>query len=422
MSRCRYGMHLSQEQVAEIVAPHPDTLKLVKAWLEHYGVPSSSLSITHNGNWLKVTSVPVSQANELLGASYQLYRHTETNDTILRTITYALPAALQAHVKTVAPTTYFGSPRTLSKPLRMRPGRTAAAPPGEMLSSREDDDVSDSDDSYDSDYDDADNYITPKYLRWLYNSVVYVPKATSQNVLGIAGYHGEYPNPVDLHLFLNEYRTPASDATYNVVPISGGEYKPITPGADASLNIQYAQAIAYPTPHIFYSIGGQPPFTPDSSTPIAPDSHTPINTNEPFLDWLEYLFRQQNIPPTISSSYSESEQTVPLDYATSVCDLFAELGLRGISILTSSGSVGVGAGACLVNDGSGKVQFLPQFPSSCTYGTQGAAAGAKVAHHTFTQVPGSLASAALRTTPRSRRASPVAVSRTTLRFHPIRNP
>jgi tripeptidyl-peptidase-1 len=30
---CRYGMHLSREEVADIVAPHPDTLKLVKSWL-----------------------------------------------------------------------------------------------------------------------------------------------------------------------------------------------------------------------------------------------------------------------------------------------------------------------------------------------------------------------------------------------------
>ena len=89
--------------------------------------------MTHSGNWLKVTSVSVSQVNELIGASYQLYRHTETNDAILRTISYALTAALQAHVKIV---TYFGSPHTLLKPLRMRPGSTAAAPAEEPIEPR----------------------------------------------------------------------------------------------------------------------------------------------------------------------------------------------------------------------------------------------------------------------------------------------
>ena len=81
--------------------------------------------------------MPVSLANELLGASYQLYRNVTTNDTILRTIGYALPAVLQAQVQTVAPTTYFGSPRTLRKTLRMSRGAAAAEEPEMVLPSRD---------------------------------------------------------------------------------------------------------------------------------------------------------------------------------------------------------------------------------------------------------------------------------------------
>ncbi|KAI9453042.1 Pro-kumamolisin, activation domain-containing protein, partial [Lactarius psammicola] len=95
-----------------LVAPHPDTLVLIRSWLEHHGVPLASVSVTHGGSWLTVAAVPVSQANALLGASYQLYRHAETHETVLRTLRYALPAVLLAHVQTIAPTTYFGSPRT----------------------------------------------------------------------------------------------------------------------------------------------------------------------------------------------------------------------------------------------------------------------------------------------------------------------
>ncbi|KAI9450476.1 hypothetical protein BJY52DRAFT_1215478 [Lactarius psammicola] len=39
--RCRYGTHLSKEQVAQLVASHPDTLELINSWLEHHGVPFS---------------------------------------------------------------------------------------------------------------------------------------------------------------------------------------------------------------------------------------------------------------------------------------------------------------------------------------------------------------------------------------------
>src|SRR6266702_2586453 len=359
--RCRYGKHLSREQVAELVAPHPDTLELVNSWLEYHDVPSSSISTTHGGGWLTVTSVLVSQANGLLGASYQLYRHAGTNETILRTIGYALPAALQAHVQTVAPTTYFGSPRTLRKALRMRPGGAAAEESVTTLSSR-------------------DDYVTvtPSFLRWLYKSEDYVPSAMDRNVLGVAGYHGQYPSPADLRVFMKEYRTEAIEATYTVEPISGGGYDPRNPGPEANLNIQHTQGMAYPTPHIYYSTGGLPPFTPDS--------RHPTNDNEPYLDWLGYLLEQSKIPQTIGTSYGESEQTVPLDYATSVCDLFAQLGARGVSVLFPSGNDGVGPGDCMVNDGSGKVQFLPEFPTSCTYGVlyTGAGTSRSPQSHSFT--------------------------------------
>ena len=318
----------------------------------------------HNGNWLKVTSLNVSQADELLGASYQLYRHKETNDTILRTISYALPAALESHVKTVAPTTYFGEPGTLTKVLRVRPNDTAVASEefGKMPSSRAE-----------------DGAVTPAFLRRLYNLETYTPKAMYQNLLGVAGYSMQYPNYQDLLSFMREFRTSATNVDYGVVSVNGGLYLPDFPGVEASVSIQYTQGIAYPTRQIFYSTGGQAPFNRDSSTPVISGSETPINMNEPFLEWLEYLLGEpnSNIPPTISSSYSENEQTVPPDYAESVCALFAELGVRGVSIITSTGNFGVGKGDCKVNDDddSGKVQFLPRFPSSCTYGALYTGAG-----------------------------------------------
>ena len=363
----------------------------------------------HTGNWLKVTRVPVTQANELLGASYELFRHAETNETILRTIRYTLPAALHAHVQTVIPTTYFATASTLRKTLHMHPGgaESVGAPRGE------------------TGRDGGDTYVKPSFLRWLYNSETYELKATDRNVLGVTGYHGEYPSLVDLRTFMQQYRTDGLNANYELVLINGGEQFPITPGIEANVNIQYTQGMTFPTPHIFYSTSGLPPFKSDSNSPI--------NENEPFLIWLEYLLdpRLPSTPQTISTSYGDIEQTVPPDYAMSVCKLFAQLGNRGVSVLTSSGNDGVGAGDCTSNDGFRRVQFLPRFPSSCTCGAL-AQAQVQVSHHTgsFSQVPGSLASGVLGTpsrvtpllgnaTPRLRRFTPVVVSRTTSRFQTI---
>ncbi len=71
----------------------------VSSWLEHYCILSSSISTTLGGNWLTVSDVSVSRANDILGASYQHYRHVETNGTVLRMISYSLPEALHGYIQ-----------------------------------------------------------------------------------------------------------------------------------------------------------------------------------------------------------------------------------------------------------------------------------------------------------------------------------
>jgi tripeptidyl-peptidase-1 len=53
------------------------------------------------------------------------------------------------------------------------------------------------------------------------------------------------------------------------------------------------------------STGGSPPFKPDSQTPT--------NTNEPYLDWLNFVLSQSKIPQVITTSYGDDEQTVSRD-------------------------------------------------------------------------------------------------------------
>ncbi|KAH9063975.1 subtilisin-like protein [Lactarius vividus] len=334
----KYGAYLSKEQVAKLVAPHPYTLKLVETWLGHHGVSPSNVSTSHGGNWLTVIGVPVSKANDLLGASYQLYRYAGTNETILRTVGYALPAALHVHVQTVAPTTYFGSPLTPRKRPRRYRGRAAAA----LLT--------------------RDVHVTPATLRSLYNSVTYQPAAMEQNMIGVTGFQGEYVGDEDLEKFMGLFRSDANDPTFLVIDINDSGYNPNKPGDEANLNMQYTQGIAWPTPHVFYSIGGL-------AEEFIPDSFQPVNNNEPFLGWLEVMIRLEDIPQTISTSYGGGEQTFPPDYAKSVCELFGQLAARGVSMLFASGDGGVGSGDCKKNDGSGVVQFQPTFPATCPWVT-----------------------------------------------------
>ncbi|KAK7696298.1 hypothetical protein QCA50_000952 [Cerrena zonata] len=92
--------------------------------------------------------------------------------------------------------------------------------------------------------------------------------------------------------------------------------------------------------------------------------------------WLDFVLNQTNPPQVISTSYGDVEQTVPESYARLVCQGFAQLGARGVSLFFSSGDNGVGDGnsdpktqSCQSNDGRNATQFLPVFPASCPYVT-----------------------------------------------------
>ncbi|KAF8266337.1 peptidase S8/S53 domain-containing protein [Lactarius quietus] len=265
----KYGAHLTREQVAELLAPHPDTLELVSLWLEHRGVSSSIISTTQGGSWLTLTGVPVPQANDLLGASFQLYQHTETNDIVLRTVSYALPTVLHAHVDTVVPTTYFGTPHVQIKTPRVQRNDTAAVTtkvefeePATLLSSRDED-------------------IVPSFLRSLYKTENYIPAAAGRNVLGT---------------------------------LNGGGYDPSSPGIEGNLNIEYASAMAYPTPNVYFSVGRA--------------------WEDPYIAWLHNMLNLLIVPQTIVAT---------------------ALSARGVSVLFSSGNLGVGPDDCTVTDSFGNV-------------------------------------------------------------------
>ncbi|KAI9443541.1 subtilisin-like protein [Lactarius indigo] len=339
----KYGAHLTKEQVAELVRPHPDTLELVTSWLVHHGVRPSSISMTHGGGWLTVTNVLVSQANQMLGASYQLYRHAKINDTIIRTAGYALPEILHAHIQAVAPTTYFAPTRALRQIQHRRSVRAAGAEaasgkPATALSSRN---------------------IWPSQMRSLYKTSEYVPAAAGRNKLGVLGLQNEYPSETDLTMCMTYFRTdvqPPSLATFDVERVNGGEYDPNDPGLEANTDVQFTSVMAYPTPIIFYSIGGRGRWSPDGE-PVPGDV---------YLEWFDYILRSGVIPQTISISYNAYERDVPQEYARVLCVIFAQLGAYGVSVLAASGDDGVGpTGNCV--DRSGNNRFVPEFPASCPY-------------------------------------------------------
>ena len=213
-------------------------LDLVGAWLAHYGIPSSSISTTHGRAGLTVRDVLVSQADQLLGASYQLYRNTNTNGTIIRTLGYSVPVVLHTLIQAVTPTTDFASIGVMRQAPRRRSFETtqAEAASERLVTTR------------------WSFMVTPEYLQYLYKTSGYVPVADGRNKLGVVGFLNQFASEADLATFMALFRTDGvRRATFAVEQLTGGWFDMDLPSGQANIGIQYAGGMAYPNPVTFYA-------------------------------------------------------------------------------------------------------------------------------------------------------------------------
>ncbi|EXJ57779.1 uncharacterized protein A1O5_12337 [Cladophialophora psammophila CBS 110553] len=350
----RYGQHLSQQEVHDLLQPSDETFNLVWDWLSNNGIDPSHCEINSARDWITIT-LPVNKAEELLDTKYSVYQHQD-GTKLIRTSSWSLPRSLHDHVTTIQPTTAFlrANPKAstlIDVPMDLDISQLTAAANATTIKS-------------------SCNFggMTPKCLRTLYNTIDYKPQAAHNNSVAFTNYLGQVSNRSDAQTFLRNFRSEAIDSAYAVtqVSVNGGAVDNGTVGAglEANLDLQTILGIVYPTPVTLYSTGGEPPFQPDDLTET--------NTNEPYLTWLLFLRDQDitTIPKIISTSYGDHEQTVPQSYAKTVCNQFAALGAQGISLFFSSGDSGVGENSsCITNDGTNRTTFIPIFPASCPYVT-----------------------------------------------------
>ena len=306
-------------------------------------MPTSSISRTLAGGWLVVTDVPVSQANELLGASYQLYYHAGRNDTILRTAGYALPKELHVHVKTVVPTTAFTSTRFLQQTSGHRSGEAAASNVtlGESVNILSRRPAS----SHDNE---------ASVLRSMYHTATYEPNpALTGNRLGIVGFNDGFPILEDLVDFMERFRYDGITQTvdFKTIDLNVPKGDPIF---RANIFTQYAAAMAFPIPITFYRGTGAGKYTKKRRK-------GQWQGDDAVLQFLKYAVGRDDIPQTIGLvTDGTTEMNIPHDYAESVCKQFEILGASGVTVLVATGDSGVGLRPC--------IEFSINFPASCTCG------------------------------------------------------
>lgn len=212
--------------------------------------------------------------------------------------------------------------------------------------------------------------VTPACLRAIYElpdpeQLGYL-KGTDSGFMSTATFYNETPSHSDWKLFTQEYAPWLNGSDFYFQCIGGCPVHPeLQLEPEAQLDTQYMGSIGWPIDLAVGYAAGLAPLVPDLN------HNDPNNsTNEPYLEFLTFVLAQkdEDIPQTLTFSYAEGEQEVPLTYRKRVCRLFGQLGARGVSVVVASGDVGVGEG-CLSNDGQNQVKFQPLYPGTCPYVT-----------------------------------------------------
>lgn len=358
------------------MVPKAQTTRLVEAWLHEHGIEAC----TYNGakDWITV-AVSVSVANRLLDTEYQVYRHTRDSEVLVRTSSWSIPAHLYDLIDAVQPTNSFFRPKRQKAKLQSRGSTERDYDWGDEtyedlvaddLRKKPHLEVSKAEDfPGNPTVSEACNRfaVSPLCLRTLYGTLDYVPQSMTKNKMALVNFLGVVSNRSDVHTFLQRFRPDAVDAAddFKIELLNGAvddQSHNTSRKAEGNMDTEIMIGIAHPTPLTTYNVGGRPPFQADD--------FSTRNTNEPYLEWLHAMLAKPVLPQVISISYADDEQTVPFSYAKRVCEGFAQLGARGVTILVGSGDEGVGRdGKCFSNDESRRETFLPKFPASCPYVT-----------------------------------------------------
>ncbi|KAI1812867.1 subtilisin-like protein [Poronia punctata] len=327
-----------------MLLPRDETLSTVQAWLKEAGVEQ----VEKDADWMTFKTT-VGVANKMLDTQFSWFVSEEAKPRkVLRTLEYSVPDDISEHINLVQPTTRFAAVRpnheTSDRIWEISEQTLAAAAPE----------------------DDCDTLITPACLKKLYG-INYKADAKSGSKVAFVSYLEEYARYADFAQFEETYLPEAIGQNFTVVQYNGGlnHQNTTEDSGEANLDAQYMLATGHPLPITEFSVGGRGPLVPDLDQPSLDE-----NFNEPYLEFLKNVLKlpKHKLPQVISTSYGENEQSVPKSYALSVCNLIAQLGSRGVTVIFSSGDSGTGS-ACQSNDGRNRTMFQPQYPASCPWVT-----------------------------------------------------
>ncbi|KAK3306348.1 tripeptidyl-peptidase-like protein [Chaetomium strumarium] len=361
------GRHLSRDEVLQRRQPAATTTRAVSGWLR-----SSGIQQVHRQGSLISFEASAEAVKSLFQADLAYYAYNGSDAApVLRALSYTVPAWLRDAIDFVHPLTNFMPPpphrgrRRPPKPWwpphpKPKPTKRPPTPGGPSISSTKT--VTPTAIPTVSVPDPNENPFpnlpclaatVPDCIKELYN-IRYNPANESQPSpvrFGVAGFLEQWILYSDVAQFLDTFTPDLSLSSYNfsVTLFNNGtnpQTSPRNAGIEASLDVQYAMALGHPTHVTYYSTGGR---------------GTKLNTTS-----------GEPLEPLEEPSYADDEASVPRGYASRVCDMFAALAARGVSVLAATGdggAAGTGQTRCGEEAQAAAPRFVPTFPASCPYVT-----------------------------------------------------
>ncbi|KAJ7731325.1 family S53 protease-like protein [Mycena maculata] len=320
---------LSMEEVKTFVEPSSETVSVFNAFAAANNLKPTVIS--PNGDWVSIT-LPVSQANELFAAQFEIFSHPELTNTITRTLSVSLPSELVGHVDVVHPTTEFTQPNVRLLPVASTIQLNKRATPAASCNSSL-----------------ASGVVTPACLQALYG-IPTTPATQKTNALLVTAYEDQFAQKADLTEFLKLLRPDIPDTeTFTLLTTEGGvnTQSAADAGVEADLDTQYTTGIATEVPIQFLSVGGE-------------------NFATSLLDTTTFLDGVASPPTVMTTSYGDTEADFGNSMATKVCDGYMALSSRGISVVFASGDGGVRGNHDELSECSDNT-FMPVFPAACPF-------------------------------------------------------
>jgi len=308
-SHPRYGQHLKRDELKDLIKPRADSTANVLNWLEQSGVEPRD--IQNDGEWINFLA-PVKRAEQMMGTTFKTYQ-SQARPGVKRTrsLGYSVPVEIRSHIDMIQPTTRFGQMRAEDSQVLTQ----EIAPFSKLAAVNAT----------------CNTRITPDCLADLYNFQDYDVSDQANITIGVSGFLEQYARFNDLDLFTQRFSQNLAGKSFGVQSVNDGPFPQNSSAnsVEANLDIQYTAGLVNIST-TFYTVPGRGLLVPDLDQPDEDD-----NNNEPYLDFFTYLvgLEDEELPQVLTTSYGETEQSVPAEYAKKVCDMIGQLGTRGVSVI-----------------------------------------------------------------------------------------